>query len=41
MPAPRMMPVSAKTGEGIDRWVSWLEALRVQRPSGRVIVGAL
>jgi hydrogenase nickel incorporation protein HypB len=40
MPVPRMMPVSAKTGEGIDRWVSWLEALRVPRASAHV-VGAL
>ena len=41
MPVPRMMPVSAKTGEGIDRWVSWLEGLRVPRASTHVIVGAL
>jgi hydrogenase nickel incorporation protein HypB len=41
MPVPRMMPVSARTGEGIDRWLSWLEALRVPRASGHVIVGAL
>lgn len=40
MPVPRMIPVSAKTGEGIDRWVSWLESLRVPRASTR-IVGAL
>jgi hydrogenase nickel incorporation protein HypB len=40
MPVPRMMPVSARTGEGIDRWVSWLEALRVPRASTHV-VGAL
>jgi hydrogenase nickel incorporation protein HypB len=41
MPVPRMMPVSATTGEGIDRWVRWLEGLRVPRASGHVIVGAL
>jgi hydrogenase nickel incorporation protein HypB len=40
MPVPRMMPVSAKTGEGIDRWMIWLEALRVPRASVHV-VGAL
>ena len=26
MPQPAMLPVSAKTGEGIDRWVRWLRA---------------
>jgi hydrogenase nickel incorporation protein HypB len=41
MPVPRMMLVSAKTGEGIDAWVSWLETLRAPRASGHVIVGAL
>jgi hypothetical protein len=33
--------VSARTGEGIDQWVQWLEALRVPRASRQVIVGAL
>ncbi len=41
MPAPRMFSVSARTGEGIDRWVHWLEGLRVPRASEHVIVGAL
>jgi hypothetical protein len=41
MPVPRMMLVSAKTGEGIAAWVSWLETLRAPRASGHVIVGAL
>ena len=26
MPSPRMISVSARTGEGIDRWVGWLRA---------------
>jgi hydrogenase nickel incorporation protein HypB len=41
MPVPRMIPLSAKTGDGIDRWIQWLEALRVPRAAGHVIVGAL
>ena len=41
MPVPRMMPMSVRSGEGIDRWVQWLEALRVPRASEHVIVGAL
>jgi hydrogenase nickel incorporation protein HypB len=32
MPEPRLFPVSAKTGEGIDRWLAWLLAAR---PVGR------
>jgi hydrogenase nickel incorporation protein HypB len=40
MPVPRLLPVSARTGEGIDRWITWLEGLRVPRPSEH-IVGAL
>ncbi len=28
MPHPEVFRVSAKTGEGIDRWVAWLEARR-------------
>ena len=28
MPEPAMIPVSAETGEGIDRWVAWLRARR-------------
>ena len=37
MPVPRMIPVSARTGEGLDRWVSWLEALRIPRASTRIV----
>jgi len=25
---PRMLPVSAKSGEGLDAWIEWLEGLR-------------
>ena len=28
MPRPLYLPVSARTGEGIDRWIEWLEAMR-------------
>jgi len=28
MPSANMLKVSAQTGEGIDRWLQWLEALR-------------
>ena len=28
MPEPAFIPVSAVTGEGIDRWLEWLEELR-------------
>jgi len=28
MPRPRLLRFSAKTGEGIDEWVSWLESQR-------------
>jgi hydrogenase nickel incorporation protein HypB len=33
MPAPRMIPVSAKTGAGIDHWIDWMEELRANRVS--------
>jgi hydrogenase nickel incorporation protein HypB len=41
MPVPRMIAVSALTGEGIDAWVEWLQLLRVPRASSHVIVGAV
>ncbi len=41
MPAPRVMPISAVTGEGLDAWVDWLRQLRAPRASAAVIVGAL
>jgi len=28
MPRPRMIPVSAVSGEGVDAWIDWLEARR-------------
>jgi hydrogenase nickel incorporation protein HypB len=28
MPTPMMFPVSARTGEGMDRWLTWLEVYR-------------
>lgn len=28
MPMPLLIPVSARTGEGVDRWVAWLETVR-------------
>jgi hydrogenase nickel incorporation protein HypB len=30
MPVPRMIQVSGITGQGIDEWVAWLEAIRSQ-----------
>jgi hydrogenase nickel incorporation protein HypB len=35
MPEPALLQVSAVTGEGIDRWLAWLERLRhrVLRPA--------
>jgi hydrogenase nickel incorporation protein HypB len=33
MPRPLFLPVSARTGEGMDRWLEWLEQIRtVARP---------
>jgi len=31
MPVPRMIPVSAVTGEGIGRWIEWLQTLQMAR----------
>jgi hydrogenase nickel incorporation protein HypB len=31
MPEPELIPVSAVTGEGIDRWLGWLERLEARR----------
>jgi hydrogenase nickel incorporation protein HypB len=33
MPRAAMLKVSAKTGEGIDRWIAWLNERRPARPS--------
>ena len=32
MPAPQMIAVSGRTGEGIGQWVHWIEELRGQPP---------
>jgi hydrogenase nickel incorporation protein HypB len=45
MPEPRMLVVSARTGEGIDAWVEWLEARRraagaTARPGGKAEIDA-
>jgi hydrogenase nickel incorporation protein HypB len=34
MPAPRMLVLSAATGEGMGDWIAWLEAARGARPAG-------
>jgi hydrogenase nickel incorporation protein HypB len=31
MPAPRMIRISARTGEGVNDWLQWLEAQRVRQ----------
>ena len=33
MPRPLYFPISARTGEGLDRWVNWLEQLKALEPS--------
>lgn len=33
MPRPLYLPVSARTDEGLDRWLEWLEQVRVVPPS--------
>ena len=30
MPRPKVLKVSARTGDGLDQWVAWLEAQRLQ-----------
>jgi len=32
MPEPRMLPVSAVTGEGVDAWIAWLDGRRAAAP---------
>ena len=41
MPSPRVLLISAVTGEGVEAWIGWLRQLRVPRASTAVIVGAL
>jgi hydrogenase nickel incorporation protein HypB len=33
MPLPRMIAVSARTGEGIGEWMRWMKGLRAAQPS--------
>jgi len=33
MAAPTLLPLSARTGEGVGAWISWLEAALVSRPA--------
>ena len=45
MPQPLYLPVSARSGEGLDRWLEWLENLKWARSSSeaapRVPAGAV
>jgi hydrogenase nickel incorporation protein HypB len=41
MPTPRVLLISAVTGEGLQAWVDWLRQLRAPRASAAVVVGAL
>lgn len=36
MPEPKLLRVSAKTGEGIDAWLAWLDALRERTAAARM-----
>ena len=33
MPLPRVIAVSARSGQGIDEWVEWMQRLRIPQPS--------
>jgi hypothetical protein len=35
MPDPRILKLSARTGEGMDAWRAWLETMRGRMPDGR------
>jgi len=35
MPEPKLLKVSAKSGEGIDEWLDWLDALRARTAAAR------
>lgn len=35
MPAPRMIAVSGRTGEGVSQWINWIEELRGRPPQAR------
>jgi hydrogenase nickel incorporation protein HypB len=36
MPQPRLLRVSARTGEGLDTWIDWLEQLRAPHAVARL-----
>jgi len=40
MPRPAMLKVSAKTGEGVDQWVRWLQAIGQPRATCATAAGA-
>jgi urease accessory protein len=35
MPEPRILKLSARTGEGMEAWRAWLETMRGRVPDGR------
>jgi hydrogenase nickel incorporation protein HypB len=37
MPDPHLIQVSARTGQGIDRWIAWLEERRARAFAGRAV----
>jgi hydrogenase nickel incorporation protein HypB len=39
MPAPKMLRVSAVTGEGVEEWAGWLQGLRSSRVAGVPVAG--
>lgn len=40
MPDPLMLPLSAATGAGVDRWIAWLERRRAEVPRASTTPGA-
>jgi hydrogenase nickel incorporation protein HypB len=41
MPEPRYLPLSATSGEGLDRWIAWLAALRARERKPAATAAAL
>ena len=39
VPEPRVIPVSARTGEGLSEWIEWLETRRAAQPKQALGVG--
>jgi hydrogenase nickel incorporation protein HypB len=35
-PEPVLLPVSARTGEGMSRWIAWLESRRIVRKPAEI-----